>query len=398
MGKKEADILDLLLVISKHKKFIIIITLIVSIIAVIYSLSATKYWASKATILPAKNQASSTLTSFLGTGSSLFQGGLQPASTELIMIMKSRSFNENIIDKFNLIKYFKIKNSDDLLRKEKAVEILSKKVRSIGLDEETGLISVKIETKDRNLSADIANYYCDLLDNYNKNSRKTKGKLTRLFIEKRINEVRSTLDSLSIALNEFKKKNKSIDLPSQTEKVIELYSDIVSQKINNDMEIGICEKFLSPSSPKLEELEYKQKLIINKINQLEFIKSTDAKYILSLDNIPDLSLEYSNLLMNIKIFENVYEFLYPEYESAKIQEYKDLPTIEIIDRAIPAGERSKPKRARICIMAFLIALVFSIVYSIIIEEVRKYIILPEKSNKWKEIKRGFKKNKCSQKK
>ena len=49
----------------------------------------------------------------------------------------------------------------------------------------------------------------------------------------------------------------------------------------------------------------------------------------------------------------------PEYEQAKIEEVKDLPTIEIIDKAIPAGKRNKPQRAKICVLSFFLALILS---------------------------------------
>ncbi|MEA3475265.1 MAG: Wzz/FepE/Etk N-terminal domain-containing protein [Candidatus Cloacimonadota bacterium] len=397
MRKKEVDILDLLLVISKHKKFIIITTLIVSVIAIIYSLSATKYWASKATILPAKNQTSSTLTSFLGAGSSLFQGGLQPASTELIMIMKSRSFSEKIIKKFNLIEYLEIKDSDSLVRNEKATAYLNKKIRSISLDEETGLISIRIETKDKYFSADIANYYWKLLDEFNLKNRKTKGKQTREFIEKRINEIKKNIDSLSTALNKFQKENKTIDIPAQTSSLIELYSNLISQKINNAIDLSVSEKFLSPNSPKIEKLKFEQEVINRKVNELEFVEKEDAYYILNLNDMPDISLEYSRLLMNIEISKKVYEYLYPEYESAKIQEYKNLPTLEVIDRSVPAGKRSKPQRAKLCISAFFLAITLSIIYSVLIEYVRKYLFFPDDAHRWDKVKQGFRKSKCSQK-
>jgi len=68
---------------------------------------------------------------------------------------------------------------------------------------------------------------------------------------------------------------------------------------------------------------------------------------------------YAELKTELAIQKKVYEFLYPQYESAKIEELKDLPTIEIIDRAVLAGMRSKPRRARLCIIAFIMAIISS---------------------------------------
>ena len=71
--------------------------------------------------------------------------------------------------------------------------------------------------------------------------------------------------------------------------------------------------------------------------------------------------------MNMEIQNKVYSYLYPQYEQAKIEEIKNLPTIEVIDKAVPSGLRSKPRRAMMCIITFFIALSASILMSIIIE-------------------------------
>ena len=111
MRTKQIDILDILLILVKHKKFIVFTTIIVSIAAVIYSLLAPQYWKSTATILPqSDNQGFSISTSsLLGLGSS-FLGSAPSASSDFITIMNSRTFSEDIIKKFDLIRYFKIKD------------------------------------------------------------------------------------------------------------------------------------------------------------------------------------------------------------------------------------------------------------------------------------------------
>ncbi|MFO7891950.1 MAG: GNVR domain-containing protein [bacterium] len=54
------------------------------------------------------------------------------------------------------------------------------------------------------------------------------------------------------------------------------------------------------------------------------------------------------------------EYLAPQYEQAKIQEMKDVPTIQVIDWATRPEWKSKPKRAYIVILSFLISFMVSI--------------------------------------
>ena len=73
----------------------------------------------------------------------------------------------------------------------------------------------------------------------------------------------------------------------------------------------------------------------------------------------------------MEIDSKVYKYLYSEYESAKIEEMRDLPSIEIIDNAVLAGKRTSPRRARICILTFLIAFLLSSGSMIILELIKQ---------------------------
>jgi len=380
MENKQIDILDILIILAKKKWFIIITTLIVSIAAVIYSLLVTQYWVSTATILPSsdKKNSFSISSSVLSGFASSMLGGEQSDVYALTGIMESRTFSLDVVKKFNLIEYFEIEEPDTLISHQAAVQNLIDNVVNLGINEENGFLSISIETKDKYLSADIANYFWLKLDEYNKSVRMTKGKQQKEFIEKRLVEVKESIDILSNTLNEFQKKYNTIDLVEQAKSVISLYSDLVSEKITTEIELEFSKQFFSEANQKIENLEVRNDILNKKIVEIEK-KSGELKpnYILSIDDIPDISLEYSQIMLNLRIQKNIYEYLYPQYESAKIDELKDLPTIEVIDKAVPAGMRSKPKRVKMCVLLFLVGLSFSSSIAIIFE-----LLSEEQKNKF----------------
>lgn len=388
MKTKEIDILDVLLILAKHKKFIFFTTLIVSIIAVIYSLLATPYWISTATILPSsdKQNSFSISSSFLGGLASSMLGGEQSDAYALTGIMQSRTFSLDVVKKFNIIEYFEIEEPDTLISYEIAVKNLIDNVVNFEINEENGFLSINVETKDKFLSADIANYYWMKLDEYNKSVRMTKGKQQKEFIEKRLAEVKESIDILSNTLNEFQKKYNTIDLKEQAKSVISLYSYLVSEKITNEIELDFSKQFFSKANQKIENLEVRNDILNNKITEMERNSGKlKPKYILSIDDIPDISLQYSQIMLNLEIQQKIYEYLYPQYESAKIDELKDLPTIEVIDRAVPAGNRSKPMRARFCVILFSIALLISSIYCFAYEMFKFY--LNNHKTRWDKVKK-----------
>ena len=390
MKTKEIDILDILYYLIKHKKFIIITTLLVSIGAVIYSLIVPFTWTSTATFINVKEKESGfsfSSSSLLGLGSTLFGAGFSVENKNLIAIMRSRNFSEDIIKKFNLIKLLKINYPDSLLNMEKAVKALNESITQIDLDEETGIITISVTTEDKYLSTDIANYYLLKLNKYNLNSRKSKGKQKRIFLESRLNKERITIDSLTTEFMEFCQKHHAISLTEQTNAVISNYSDLVAQKVYLEIELELAKRNLGEDSPKIAYLKDNIIILERKINELEFNKDVNnTKYLLNLEDIPHLVKQYAELELQLEIEKKIYEFLYPQYESAKIEEIKDLPSLEIIDKAIPAGQRTSPRRARLCIISFILAFIMSAGSMLIYELIKLNLSSDEQIAKIQQIK------------
>ncbi len=393
MKSKHIEILDIIAILLKYKKMIIFPTLIVSIIAVVYIMLVPKYWVSTAKFMPLQEQRATMPlagSQLLGMGLSMFGPQIQVGALEMIAIMNSRTFSENVIRKFDLIDYFEIEDEDERVEMEEAVEALNKKVKDVNLDRETGIITLNIETKDKHLSADIANYYIELLDRHNLENRMTKGRQKREFIEERLTNVKAKIDSIANEINKFQKQHNVIDLELQAMNLVDLYSDIISEQVTTEIELDFNRQFIEPSSPMIAKLEAKNQLLKQRIADLEHVDKREEKlFVLNLKDLPDLGLQYMELELTMEIQTKIYEYLYPIYEEARIDEIKDLPTIEVLDQAIPAGLRSKPSRARFCIITFLITIVTLSIAAIVVERIK---MLDNEENKPKidEIKKYLK--------
>jgi uncharacterized protein involved in exopolysaccharide biosynthesis len=66
-------------------------------------------------------------------------------------------------------------------------------------------------------------------------------------------------------------------------------------------------------------------------------------YLLAFSDVRDLGNELSDLLRYVKIQNEVYLLLQQQYYKEKIQENRDIPTVEILDEAIPPLRKSSPK-------------------------------------------------------
>lgn len=384
MEKREFDFFELIRLIIRNRKFIIIFVAVVSVAAVIYSLVTPQIWRSTATFYVLGDQTSSHIEGLSDLSAELMGTTNSQNAINAVTAMNSRQFSEKVIRHFNLIDYYEIADKDSLKAMDNALKILHTKTMKIGSDSETGLVTVSAETKDKKLSRDIVNYYLQQLDIYNREEKITRGKINREFLEARTNETRAEIDSLLIELKNFQQKHNAFDIEAQTASLIQTYSDIIATKMSTDIELELARKNYAENSPVVLELKERSEALSKQIKQLEAgEKSIKPRYLIDIGSIPDLATQYAQLKMNLEIKSKVYEFLYPQYEAAKLEELKDLPTLDILDTPREAGLRVRPKRAVMCIIAFALAIVVSIIIVLIKNA------LEQNKERWQEIKKEF---------
>jgi uncharacterized protein involved in exopolysaccharide biosynthesis len=72
---------------------------------------------------------------------------------------------------------------------------------------------------------------------------------------------------------------------------------------------------------------------------------------------PALLLEQTRLMRNVDINTTLFTTLKQQYELARIEEVKNIPIVNIMDAARPAGKKDKPRRSIIVISVFLISII-----------------------------------------
>jgi uncharacterized protein involved in exopolysaccharide biosynthesis len=73
----------------------------------------------------------------------------------------------------------------------------------------------------------------------------------------------------------------------------------------------------------------------------------------------------------MQIYKTLFEYLYPQYEAARLSELRDMPSIEILDAPRLAGRRDYPKRALICVISTLAGFLFAVLLAFMLEIVKR---------------------------
>jgi len=281
-----------------------------------------------------------------GDFSSLLLGGMAQGSSQLhIEILKSRTAAEHVVRKHNLKEYYNaetIYNACNDLRDDLDIDLSKEKIITLSVKVSTGFIPLFSADLDstKNFAAKLSNSYVEALDKINSEKISYKAKRAREYIEEQLQVTREMLTSAEENLMEFQQVNKTIALPEQLQAAIESSAQIKAELIKTEIEIGLLETNLREGSPALVSLRKKLSELKQEYDKFE-IGTED--YLIAFEDVPELSKEFANLWREVKIQNEIYLLLQQQYYKEKIQENRDLPTIEVLDEAIPPLRASAPR-------------------------------------------------------
>lgn len=355
---KEKHLGDYIYVLYKWKKFLLINLLIIGLIAILIALLLPNQYKATATIMiPPKDQMDlGGLTGLLGgkssiasVGSKLF--GVANTSEDILLgIINSRTALIDVINKFNLVEYYEIddKNMDKVLKAFRT---------DISSDpNEFGMIDFSVINKDPKVSAKIANYMVVLVDSLNIKYNIKRAKNNRIFIEKRYLQNVADLKAAEDSLYKFQKKYGIVAVPEQLEVTVKAAAEIEAQLTQKEMEAYFVKQTYGENSPQYLGIMTEIKLLKSKVQELKSSSnlSSTSNILYPFKDMPDIAIEYLRTFREVEIQQSILEIVMPMYEQAKVEEQKSMPTVMIIDNAVPPQLKYSPKRSFIVLGMLLI--------------------------------------------
>ena len=346
--------LDILLLIAKNKKFIFFFTLIMSVLAVIYSLVVEEKWTSQLVVLPKDDSSSMSMLGNmmggLGLGSSMT---LSAKSNKYASLIKNKNTTEETVRKFNLIEYFKIKEKDPLKEMDVAIKAFHSAIFSVLVSLEDNFIKIEITTKDKYLSRDIAMHYLDVLSDYAQDNTNNTGRQKRELFESRIEALTEELRQVNDEMRIYQAKHNIINIEAQAIAAIESYSQVIGQLLAAGLDLKYIERFML-SGTRHTELTTRNDVISETLQKLES-NTGEIPFILPLNQLNDHIFVIQDFMIRQIIMQKTLETIYPQYELARIEEVEEMDKFEIIEFPTLAGIRSFPRRSVICILVFFIS-------------------------------------------
>lgn len=374
-GTPGSALLDFLAVVTKHRKFISRFVLSVTVIATIVALLMPKWYKSSASVFPAEKadlfgaiEGVSSLVKSLSPGKALSALGGNAETDRYLAILKSGTVLNAVIQKFDLVRVYDITSYPV----EKTVkELLNNAEFKV---EDEGNLTVAVYDKDPQRAADMANYFVRMLNETNTELQVRNARSNRQFVEERYKKNLADLASAEDSLKAFQKRYGIVALPEQTQASIKAAAEITGQLALKEVERGVLRRTQSPDHPSVMAVEIEIQELRNKLSQMNrgsAVPGNDMKILVPFNKVPDLGSDYIRRYRDVEIQYKILQFITPLYEQAKVEERRQTPSVLVLDTAVPAERKSKPKVSLFALLALVISLVISFFVVFTLELIEK---------------------------
>lgn len=290
--------------------------------------------------------------------------GLKSSGALFVDMLAGPTIEDELIKKFDLRKVYRDKYWEQA-RKDLEEHTAVKE------DRKSGVITITVTDHDPHRAQAMAQAYVDALNGLVAQVSTSSARRERMFIEGRLRTVKASLDTALQDFSQYASKNGTFDVPEQTKAMVESEGALQGQLIAAQSELEGLKQIYTDNNIRVRTLEARVNALKKQVENVSGNKadlSSDDSQIAgdfpSIRKLPLVGVRWANLYRETKIQETVYELLTQEYEFAKIQEAKEIPSVNLLDAPLLPERRSFPPRTMITLLGgaltFLLAAAFII--------------------------------------
>jgi capsule polysaccharide export protein KpsE/RkpR len=192
----------------------------------------------------------------------------------------------------------------------------------------------------------------------------------RVFLEDRLRQVKGDLEQAEKDFGEFASKNATLDIKDEGKTMVEAAGSIEGELIASETELQGLKQIYTDENirvrsvqARIDELRRQLRRIGGKAGTSASPEgSDDASVYPSIRELPLLGVSYADLLRRTKVEEVVFATLTQQYEQARVNEAKELPSEAVLDPPDVPEKKSFPHRALITVFGGLFVLAVGIAF------------------------------------
>jgi capsule polysaccharide export protein KpsE/RkpR len=275
-------------------------------------------------------------------------------------ILNCDTVQDRLIDEFQLKQVYHASKIED------ARQALAEHTEA-SEDRKSGIISIAVTDHDPRRAAAMARAYVAELDRLVAQVSTSSARRERIFLEGHLQKVKADLDTAARNFSDFASQNTAIDIPAQGRAMVEAAARLQGQLIAAQAELSGLQQIYTGDQVRVRAAGARVKELQKKLSEIGGAGTqrelrSDMSLYPSIRKLPLLGVTYADLYRQTKIQETVYEVLTQQYESAKVQEAREIPAVEVLDAAMVPTKKSFPHRTVIVVVGTLLGIALAMTW------------------------------------
>jgi tyrosine-protein kinase Etk/Wzc len=350
----DSPVIEILVVLLRHKKMISAVATLITCLATLAIFLWPPSYVAQAVILPPQQGQSSMAAlasgAMGGMASSMgSQLGLKNPADLYIGILKSRTIADDIIDEFHLQSVYEKKFLSSARKKLKS--------RATFVSSKEMLITISVEDRDPARATAMANAFVASLYKQNSRLALTGAAQKRLFFDQQLAVEKDALAKAEIDLKATQQSTGLVVPTGQAEVLIRSGALLRAEIASHEVQLQAMRGYATDENPQMKTLKTEISALQGQLAQVEASGSPGSKMEMSGSRLPQATLEYIRKLREVKYHETLFELIAKQYEVARIDEAKEAPLIQVVDRAVVPDKPDGPGRVLLLLGAVVAGLV-----------------------------------------
>jgi capsule polysaccharide export protein KpsE/RkpR len=357
----------------EHRQFLTRVVIRVAVVVLLLSFLIPNRYESTTRLMPPDEKGGSGLAAIASLVGKSVPGlgmlandalGAKNSGALFVGVLQSRTVQDDLILKFNLRKVYWDRKWEDA-RKDLASRT------DVSEDRKSGIITIVVTDHDRQRATAMAEEYVNALNNAVNNLSTSSAHRERVFLENRLSGVNVDLEAAEREFSQFASKNVALDIKEESKAMLEAAGTLQGQLsaaqseleglkqiyTDNNVRVRTVEARIGELQKQIQKLGGKYNPDINGqiTENASGAPNTDDSLYPTIRRMPVLGVSYADLFRRTKVQEAIFETLTQEYEMAKVQEAKEIPTVKVLDPASSPESKSFPPRILILLACTILA-------------------------------------------
>ena len=356
------SLVDLLTWVGEGKLQIAVMTAAATLASLAFAMLQPPIFTARTTLLPPVSQqqgsgASAALAALGAVGGLVGSIGAKSPDELYVALLKSDSVVRALDVRFDLKARYELKSFESLRK------AMPDKVRVLA-DRKSGVISIEVDDPDPKFAADLANTHVDEVTKVLGRLAVSDAQLRRVFFEQQLKDVKENLIKAELGLRTVQEKSGVIVLDKQAEALIGGAAQLRAMIAEREVQLKVLRTTATGENPDVLKLNSELGALRDELARMESSRgrTTGSAVDIPVGKIPEAAIAYVRARRELKLQETLLESMIRQFEIAKLDEAKEGPVLQQVDKALPPDRKSKPSRGLIVIASTLLGLMASLVF------------------------------------